>query len=244
MASDNPVASAGVLVVDDRHSRGEFLCEQFAGSGFRQCRWSPSTDTGCRSRPPLKPARPFASCSCARDLSAADPFALGTAIRSRGVAADVGADYPLGNRIAGSRIASRRIRRTIDRSGAAIAIGADHRRGAGRRSRPAETSTESQPPTRPTAVDAAPPALTGRILVAEDNEINQIVVAEMLTRAGYTCEIAGNGRQAVEMIARGFLRPGPDGLPDARNGWLRSHSGDPPGRTIVGRRAGVCRSSP
>ena len=45
--------------------------------------------------------------------------------------------------------------------------------------------------------------MTGRILVAEDNEINQIVVAEMLAGVGYTCEIAGNGRQAVEMIARG-----------------------------------------
>ena len=45
--------------------------------------------------------------------------------------------------------------------------------------------------------------MTGRILVAEDNEINQVVVAEMLTRVGYTCEIANNGRQAVEMIARG-----------------------------------------
>ena len=39
--------------------------------------------------------------------------------------------------------------------------------------------------------------------MAEDNEINQIVVAEMLTRVGYSCEIAGNGRQAVEMISRG-----------------------------------------
>ena len=41
-----------------------------------------------------------------------------------------------------------------------------------------------------------------RILVAEDNEINQIVVTEMLTRSGFQCDVAANGQAAVEAVAR------------------------------------------
>ena len=37
-----------------------------------------------------------------------------------------------------------------------------------------------------------------QILVAEDNDINQVVVRELLTRLGYACTLVSNGRQAVE----------------------------------------------
>lgn len=39
-----------------------------------------------------------------------------------------------------------------------------------------------------------------RILVAEDNEINLKVASRMLTAFGYECDIARNGRQAVEAV--------------------------------------------
>jgi two-component system sensor histidine kinase/response regulator len=39
-----------------------------------------------------------------------------------------------------------------------------------------------------------------RVLLAEDNEANQMVATELLTRLGIELEIAGNGREAVEMI--------------------------------------------
>ena len=39
-----------------------------------------------------------------------------------------------------------------------------------------------------------------RILLAEDNEINQQVAIEILTQAGYTCEVVADGRQAVESV--------------------------------------------
>ncbi|MBK5971269.1 MULTISPECIES: PAS domain-containing hybrid sensor histidine kinase/response regulator [Thiorhodovibrio] len=39
-----------------------------------------------------------------------------------------------------------------------------------------------------------------RILVAEDNPINQMVVRELLTKAGYQAVIAGNGREAVDLV--------------------------------------------
>jgi signal transduction histidine kinase/ActR/RegA family two-component response regulator len=51
------------------------------------------------------------------------------------------------------------------------------------------------------ASHAALPPL--RILVAEDNEVNQVVVSRMLERAGHTVAIAADGQQAVEMCSGG-----------------------------------------
>ena len=42
-----------------------------------------------------------------------------------------------------------------------------------------------------------------RVLLAEDNEINQQVAQELLNGAGVSVEIADNGRKAVEMLASG-----------------------------------------
>ncbi len=42
-----------------------------------------------------------------------------------------------------------------------------------------------------------------RVLIAEDNEINQQVAREMLEQAGFVVEIANNGREAVEMVMTG-----------------------------------------
>jgi two-component system sensor histidine kinase/response regulator len=50
-------------------------------------------------------------------------------------------------------------------------------------------------------IPQAPPAtrLDGALcLLAEDNEINQMVAAELLQQAGAVCEIAGDGRKALE----------------------------------------------
>ncbi len=41
-----------------------------------------------------------------------------------------------------------------------------------------------------------------RILVAEDNEINQLVVKDILSQAGVVVTIAGNGREAVEKLQK------------------------------------------
>ena len=52
---------------------------------------------------------------------------------------------------------------------------------------------------------AAPPKSQPkiRVLLAEDNEINQMVALEMLHRAGYTCDVVPDGEAAVEAVMKG-----------------------------------------
>ncbi|TNC81715.1 MAG: hypothetical protein C9356_07610 [Oleiphilus sp.] len=45
-------------------------------------------------------------------------------------------------------------------------------------------------------------ANTAEILVVEDNTVNQLVVSSMLEQLGYSCDIAANGKEAIELLAR------------------------------------------
>ena len=69
----------------------------------------------------------------------------------------------------------------------------------------------------------ATPLRGARILLAEDNEINQQIATELLEGVGAAVTIANNGREAVEMLWSGQpppIRRGADGPADARDGRL------------------------
>jgi len=53
-----------------------------------------------------------------------------------------------------------------------------------------------------TAVAGAQSKARARILVAEDNPVNQRVASHMLNKLGYRCDIASNGLEAVAMLAQ------------------------------------------
>ena len=67
-------------------------------------------------------------------------------------------------------------------------------------------SEEARQPAEPDVAESGPPAAPRRILVAEDEAIIRLDLAEMLGEAGYdVVGQAGNGEQAVEMALE--LRP-------------------------------------
>jgi two-component system sensor histidine kinase/response regulator len=63
-----------------------------------------------------------------------------------------------------------------------------------------------------------------RVLLAEDNPINQELAAELLANAGMAVDLARNGLQTLRLPS---LRDDPHGHADARDGWAGSHPGDP-----------------
>jgi two-component system, sensor histidine kinase and response regulator len=79
---------------------------------------------------------------------------------------------------------------------------------AGRGAAPAPSirsaMTRAVPPPSPSAASAGPKPAGGlRVLVAEDNEVNQKVVSRMLERLGHQVEVAVNGRDALERAKAG-----------------------------------------
>jgi CheY-like chemotaxis protein len=77
---------------------------------------------------------------------------------------------------------------------------------AGRLNRRTPSSSSTIPSTLPVDSinpgDATLPQFTGRILLVEDNSVNQEVASAMLGQFGCSVEIAGNGHEALEATGR------------------------------------------
>jgi CheY-like chemotaxis protein len=66
---------------------------------------------------------------------------------------------------------------------------------------PQETDRREAPPVAAMR-GSSPRGEAARILVADDNEINRLVAAEMLRSAGYAADAVANGREAIAAVGR------------------------------------------
>ena len=75
-----------------------------------------------------------------------------------------------------------------------------------------------------------------RVLLAEDNEINQQIAVELLEGVGATVEVANDGLEAVRKLLDQPMPPnyrrGADGSSNAGNGWIPGDEENPVGPTI------------
>ena len=192
-----PLAGARALLVDDNAAQRRVLGAQLTEAGFR------ADVTG----------RPEAVLTLMRTAAAAaDPYAV-VLVDSRlpgvdglDVLASVGADPAL-----------RHSRTVLLSATAELDHGAVLRAGVSTvvtkpvrltelRSRLSELLAPGTPPAPGTDAPAAPRRPTprrGRVLVAEDNSINQLVAEGLLTALGFDVDVVADGTEAVAAVAAG-----------------------------------------
>jgi CheY-like chemotaxis protein len=66
-----------------------------------------------------------------------------------------------------------------------------------------------------------------RILLAEDNLVNRMIVEKDFQRLGSSAGLRGKWKRSAGPVAAKAIRPDPDGYTNAGDGWLRSLQADP-----------------
>jgi signal transduction histidine kinase/ActR/RegA family two-component response regulator len=115
------------------------------------------------------------------------------------------ADSGITRRYGGSGLGLAISRQLVDLMGGRISVETDLGRGSTFRIsvplRPGDAARLASQP-RDSLLDPGPAPITGlRVLVAEDNEVNQMVIQAVLEQMGHRCELVGDGEAAVQRVA-------------------------------------------
>ncbi|HUA17668.1 MAG TPA: ATP-binding protein [Bryobacteraceae bacterium] len=111
------------------------------------------------------------------------------------------ADASISRRFGGTGLGLAISKRLVELMGGRI--GVESQAGQGTRFRFTVRLGLAQEPARPSPVQASPPEAGNlKVLVAEDNPVNQRVVQKLLEKLGVKAELAVNGREAVDAARR------------------------------------------
>ncbi|CAG0989096.1 two-component system, NarL family, sensor histidine kinase EvgS [Phycisphaerales bacterium] len=194
-----------VLAVDDNDIQREILREQIASWGLDAA----TAPDGERALELLATAArkddPFRVAIVDSDMPVMDGFELAEAVKSRAeisgtvlmillsVEEHIEPERLRAMGFAGHMTKPVRQSQLFDAIMNAIAVA---------RQDPSPVMPDSGPSPHP-APEPSGHAASARVLVAEDNEINQIVAREILTKSGYRCDIVPNGREAIDALEAG-----------------------------------------
>ena len=103
--------------------------------------------------------------------------------------------------------------------------------------------TEQPAPRRTTPARTIATFRGYRILLVEDNPVNQRVAQRLLQKLAADVILANNGAEALERLAEGGVRRRAHGLPDAGHGRLHRHRPHSRERSARRASASACPSS-
>ena len=87
-------------------------------------------------------------------------------------------------------------------------------------SQPNNVVAKTMPDASSSPIHNANAANRARILIAEDNRVNQIVASEILAKHGFACDIVDNGRKAIAAVSSGSYDLVLMDCSNAGNGWV------------------------
>jgi PAS domain S-box-containing protein len=197
-ASRSPLAGVHALLVEGNAAQKKALARSLTDWGMRVTVVDSAAAALAALRLATTGGSPFRVALVDDALPDKDGMALATA---------VAADYTLATPVVlMTHVGREHVEAAARASGVFRSLAKPVRRAALRSSLTAAVDTHAAPPTiqapRPAAIPSArQPAALGRLLLAEDNLVNQQVAVAMLGTAGYKVDTVLNGADAVEAAA-------------------------------------------